>query len=318
MAVKKLQHLKPFAKTLSEHGLQLTRGQTDILQVNLGLFCDQRCRHCHLYAGPHRHEMMDKKTMDAVAVYGAAGGFRTVDITGGAPELNPFLDYLLEQVMPFAATIMVRSNLTAVTGRKQEHLMGFLTENKVVIVASFPSINEAQTTSQRGDGVFKKSLETLKKLNSMGYGREGSGLVLNLVLNPAGAFLPPSQAQTEKRFRSVLENRWGIVFNQLYTFANVPLGRFKKWLIASDNYEAYMAKLTCGFNPCAVEGLMCRTLVSVSWDGFLYDCDFNLAAGLPMGGKKTHVSQVLTPPAKKSPIAVSESCYTCTVGAGFT
>ncbi len=188
----------------------------------------------------------------------------------------------------------------------------------MVIVASFPSLNELQTDSQRGDGMFKVCINALKKLNVLGYGREGSGLELNLVSNPTGAFLPPSQSETEKRFRQVLDNIWGVVFNNLFNFANVPLGRFRQWLIKSGNFDKYIQKLFSSFNPCAVDNVMCRTLVSVSWDGYLYDCDFNLAKGLFMGGLKLHVSEMAGPPEKDSHIATADHCYTCTAGAGFT
>jgi len=191
-------------------------------------------------------------------------------------------------------------------------------KHRVVIVASFPSLDPSQAESQRGEGTFQDSIAVLKRLNSLGYGQEGSGLELDLVSNPTGAFLPPSQAQAEKRFRQELERKWGIVFNHLFTFANVPLGRFRSWLKRSGNYQKYMEKLASHFNPGAVEGLMCRTLVSVSWDGYLYDCDFNLAERLPMDGRKIHVSEMVAPPEPGTPIAVSDHCYACTAGTGFT
>ncbi|MEJ2658117.1 MAG: DUF3641 domain-containing protein, partial [Desulfobacterales bacterium] len=172
--------------------------------------------------------------------------------------------------------------------------------------------------SQRGSGIFQTSIDSLKKLNTIGYGREGSGLELNLVSNPTGAFLPPSQAETEKRFRRVMERKWGIVFNNFYSFANVPLGRFRQWLVATGNLDGYMKKLCSSFNPCAVEGLMCRSLVSVSWDGYLYDCDFNLAKGIFMDRRKIHVSEMPGPPDIDSRIATADHCYTCTAGSGFT
>jgi radical SAM/Cys-rich protein len=197
-------------------------------------------------------------------------------------------------------------------------LIDVFKDHRVVIVASFPSLNEAQAESQRGNGIFSESLTTLSKLNAEGYGRQGSGLEINLVSNPTGAFLPPAQEQMEKRFRHVLEQKWGIVFNSLYNFANVPLGGFRNWLAESGNLENYMVGLASSFNPCAVEGLMCRTLVSVNWDGYLFDCDFNLARGIFMGGRKIHVSEMSGPPEPGTPIAVADHCFTCTAGAGFT
>jgi len=193
-----------------------------------------------------------------------------------------------------------------------------LKSHRVVIVASFPSLNLTQTDSQRGEGIFKESIKILKKLNDIGYGSGDWGLELNLVSNPTGAFLPPSQEQTEKRYHQILENRWGIGFNNLYNFANVPLGRFRQWLLKSENFEKYMNKLCAHFNPCAVERVMCRTLVSVSWNGYLYDCDFNLARGLFMGARKIHVSEMKGPPKPGSHIVTADHCYTCTAGSGFT
>ena len=307
----------PFKSTIAEHNLNLVRNITHTLQINLGLLCNQKCRHCHLNAGPGRRENMDLNTVEAVIKYAERSDFETIDITGGAPELNPNLGCLIENISPFASRIMLRSNLS-VMKYKLGDLVDLLKSHRVVIVASFPSINITQTDSQRGEGIFKESTEVLKKLNDIGYGSNGTGLELHLVSNPTGAYLPPTQKQAEKRFHQVLENRWGIVFNNLYNFANAPLGRFRQWLVKSGNFEKYMAKLSDNFNSCAVEGLMCRTLVSVSWDGYLYDCDFNLARGLPMGGQKIHVSEMAGPPKPGSQIVTADHCYTCTAGSGFT
>jgi radical SAM/Cys-rich protein len=197
-------------------------------------------------------------------------------------------------------------------------LMDVLTSHRVVIVASFPSLNLSQTDAQRGEGIFDESIAMLKALNAQRYGRVGSGLELNLVSNPTGAFMPPNQEQIEKRYHQILEQKWGLAFNRLFNFANVPLGRFKQWLIQKGNYEAYLQKLVTAFNPCAIEGLMCRSQVSVSWDGYLYDCDFNLARGLYMCGRKIHVSEMAGPPEPGSSIITAEHCYTCAAGSGFT
>ncbi len=311
-----------FNKTLEKHGLELTRLETSILQINVGLLCNQECRHCHLDAGPGRRENMDLKTADHIISYAEKCGFNTIDITGGAPELNPNLEYLVKALSKTAPKIMVRSNLSVLNKNKRERLIELMTKNRVAIVASFPSLDESQTNAQRGEGIFQASLDALHKLNDMGYGQPDSGLELNLVSNPTGAFLPPSQEQSEKRFRDVLQRKSGIVFNHLYSFANVPLGRFREWLVASGNFDAYMEKLAKAFNPCAIDGVMCRTLVSVSWDGYLYACDFNLAAGIPLGGKKkVHVSDMQGMPGKLEPglpIATADHCYTCTAGSGFT
>jgi radical SAM/Cys-rich protein len=306
-----------FKSTLAEHELKLIRNETHTLQINMGFLCNQVCRHCHLDAGPRREENMDLDTVKAVVDYAKKSDFETVDITGGAPELNPHLPYLIDKIAPCTKRIMLRSNLSALNTRFNE-LVDMLKSHRVVIVASFPSLNLGQTDSQRGKGIFEESVNVLKKLNDIGYGIEGSGLELNLVSNPTGAFLPPSQAQTEKRYHQILESKWGVHFNNLFSFANVPLGRFRQWLLKTNNFSSYIHKLSSNFNPCAVDGLMCRTLVSVSWEGYLYDCDFNLARGLFMGGQKIHVSQMQGPPIPGSQIATADHCYTCTAGSGFT
>ena len=308
----------PFSLTLSRHDLTLNRDKTHTLQVNVGFLCNQACRHCHLSAGPGRKENMEPGIIKEVVAYARRSRFKTIDITGGAPELNPHIDRLITEMAPLARRIMLRSNLSALNNGTRDDLMKLLQSHGVVIAASFPSLNELQADSQRGDGMFKVCIDALIKLNALGYGRKGSGLELNLVSNPTGAFLPPSQSETEKRFRQVLEKKWGVVFNNLFNFANVPLGRFRQWLIKSGNFDKYMQKLSSSFNPCAVDSVMCRTLFSISWDGYLYDCDFNLARGIFMGGRKIHVSEMPGPPEPDSHIATADHCYTCTAGAGFT
>jgi radical SAM/Cys-rich protein len=308
----------PFNLTLARHDVKLDRKTTRTLQVNVGFLCNQTCRHCHLNAGPGHKENMGLETIQEVISYARTGGFEIVDITGGAPELNPHIETLIEGVCNVASRVMLRSNLSVLNDGRREHLIKLLKEKRVVIVASFPSLNEIQTDSQRGDGIFQMSVDALNKLNDLGYGHKGTGLELNLVSNPTGAFLPPDQVQTEKRFRQVLKRKWGIVFNNLYNFANVPLGRFRQWLVRTSNLEPYIERLYSNFSACAVDGLMCRTLVSVSWDGYLFDCDFNLARGLFMGGHKIHVSEMPGPPEAGSHIATADHCYTCTAGSGFT
>ncbi|MBU2550034.1 MAG: arsenosugar biosynthesis radical SAM protein ArsS [Proteobacteria bacterium] len=313
-----IQVVEPFAQALARHGLTLTRGLTTTLQINVGLRCNQVCRHCHLEAGPFREEAMDERTVRQVLDYAVRAGFETADVTGGAPELNPHLPLLLEGLAAAAPRVMFRANLTALMEDRFKGLLDLLVTHRVIIVASFPALNPAQTDAQRGRGVFDRALAALKELNDRGYGRPDTGLELNLVSNPSGAFLPPDQAGPEKRFRRIMEQKWGAVFNHLYTFANVPLGRFKDWLRDSGNYEGYIERLARSFNPCAVEGLMCRNLVSVNWEGRLFDCDFNIAAGLPLPGDRPHVTAMAGPPEPGSPIAAADHCYTCTAGAGFT
>jgi len=315
---KKYLTVAPFRQTLNRHDFKLERGQTTTLQINVGFLCNQECRHCHLCAGPGRKENMNSKTADLIVDYAKRSCFKVIDITGGAPELNNNLVSLIQRLSPLAPRIMVRSNLSALNDGKRDHLFELFKEHRVVIVASFPSLNEGQTESQRGQGIFSMSIDALKKLNSLGYGQKGTDLELNLVSNPSGAFIPSSQTETEKRFRQVMMKKWGINFNNLFTFANVPLGRFRQWLLQSGNLENYIEKLASSFNPCAVKDVMCRAMVSISWDGYLYDCDFNLARGLYMGWQKVHVSEMLGPPEQGSPVAVSDHCYTCTAGTGFT
>jgi radical SAM/Cys-rich protein len=314
---QKTIEVMPFCSILNRHNLELARKSAHTLQINLGFSCNQTCRHCHLDAGPGRKENMDSDTIRAVVAYARRSCFQTIDITGGAPELNPHLLDLIADISPFAQRVMLRTNLSALF-EKMNQLIDPLKSRQVVIVASFPALNAAQTDAQRGEGIFKESVAVLKKLNSAGYGCNGSGLELNLVSNPTGAFLPPNQEQTEKRYHQVLEQRWGVRFNNLYSFANVPLGRFRQWLIRSGNFESYMHRLVSNFNPCAIEDLMCRTLVSISWDGYLYDCDFNLARNLHMGGNKIHVSDMPGPPEPGTAIITADHCYTCAAGSGFT
>jgi radical SAM/Cys-rich protein len=261
---------------------------------------------------------MDGVTLQAVADFARRVPSEIIDITGGAPELHPDLARIIEDLAPLTNKVIVRSNLSALAAANTGRFIEAFVSRQVCVVASFPSLNEAQTESQRGKGIFQESIKALRLLNEAGYGREGTGLQLDLVSNPTGAFLPPSQKQAEERFATILRRKWGIEFNSLFTFANVPLGRFRRWLQQSGNLEQYMERLVTGFNPCAVDGLMCRSLISVAWDGYVYDCDFNLARGLPIGGHRTHISQMKDFPPPGTPIAVADHCYTCAAGSGFT
>lgn len=318
------QEIKPiagdlsFSQTLSRHNLNLTRQKTTVLQINMGLLCNQECRHCHLEAGPYRSEIMDAETVHGVTSFAERGEFLIADITGGAPELNPHLPLLIREISPSVQRVILRSNLTALIQKDRGDLISELQKYRVAITASLPSLNDSQADAQRGTGIFQKSILALRTLNALGYGQADPGLELNLVVNPVGAFLPSSQKQTEEKFRLDLKKKWGVVFNHLYAFANVPLGRFRRWLDQSGNLENYMRKLAGSFNPSAVERVMCRSSISVSWDGFLFDCDFNLSQGLYWGGKKTHLSEIPGPLQPGNPIIISDHCYACTAGAGFT
>jgi radical SAM/Cys-rich protein len=287
------------------------------LQVNVGKLCNQTCKHCHVDASPKRTEIMTRET--AEAVIDAVRRFRipTLDITGGAPELNPSFRWLVSEARRMATHVMVRHNLTVMFEPGQEDLPEFFSGNAIEVVSSLPYFLEEQTDSQRGHGVFSKSIEALRRLNEAGYGREGSGLLLNLVYNPLGAFLPPKQAPIEADFKRELLNRYGIVFNRLYTITNMPINRFLVYLRRSGNEEHYMRKLVQAFNVGTVDGLMCRSLVSVDWRGRLYDCDFNQMLELPVGEElpKTIEDFDLTKFAGRR-IITGAHCYGCTAGSG--
>jgi len=310
--------IEPFARNLARCGFELKRDTATTLQINVSPRCNQSCRHCHLEAGPERRERMSWTTIKDVAAFARRGAFRAIDITGGAPELHPRITEIILELAPLAKKVMLRSNLTVMAEPEQEGLIDICRDHRVVIVASFPSLDAGQTTAVRGAEVFAKSLRVLKKLNDRGYGLPGSDLELDLVSNPAGAFWAASQARAEMQFQRVLKEKWGIVFHHLYAFSNVPLGRFRRWLLQSGNFEAYMKKLAANFNPDTIAGLMCRSLVSVNWEGYLFDCDFNLAAGIHMGGRKRHVAEMESPPEPGEAIATSDHCYACTGGSGFT
>lgn len=312
------QEIKEFKTTLKEAGVKLLRGKTTTLQINTGLLCNQACKHCHLSAGPGKTELMNRKTVDDIAAFAKTNSFSSIDITGGAPEMNHELPYMIETFKALVPEVIVRSNLSALYEAEDDSLIDCFKDAGVVITASFPSVNEKQLDSQRGNGIYNKSVAVLKKLNDSGYGINGTGLILNLVSNPSGAFMPTAQVQAEKRFRSVLLSKWGIQFSNLFNFANVPLGRYEDWLKKSGNYYDYIAKLESCFNKDAVENLMCRTLMSVSWEGYVFDCDFNLAAGLPAGERKTHITELSGPFEAGTIITIDNHCYACTAGAGFT
>jgi radical SAM/Cys-rich protein len=307
-----------FNDTLDRHGLPLARGETRTLQVNVGYRCDLACRHCHLAAGPTRGEMMTRATMQAVIAYARRGSFLVADVTGGAPELAPDLDYLLTGLAGEVPQVMLRTNLTALDDDRRTQLIDLCRALRVILIASFPAVTASQLEVQRGAGVWCRSVERLRQLNELGYGMPGSDLELHLAANPAGAFLPQGQTAAERQFKRVLAQRLGLSFNHLFIFANMPLGRFKTWLEQSGNAQDYMGKLTTAFNPQAVDGLMCRSLVSVAWDGVLYDCDFNQAADLPLGGVRRHINEMDGPPEAGSAIATGRHCFACTAGAGFT
>jgi radical SAM/Cys-rich protein len=303
----------PFHKTLAAHGLQLRKGAAHTLQVNTGLLCNLACSHCHLEAGPARTEIMSRQTMEAVASLARRIPFQSVDVTGGAPEMVPDIEFLLWELSPLAPGRLFRTNLLAL--EDNPGLIDTLAERSWSLVASLPAVNESQVASQRGGGVFSGSIRMLSRLNAAGFGM-GGPRKLHLVSNPTGAFMPPAQASAEKFFRRELTGRRAINFDSLFVFANMPLGRFRSWLESSGNYQEYLNCLRERFNPDVVAGLMCRDIVSVGWDGRLYDCDFNQAAGLPSQGA-AHVSD-LAAVSEGMEIATGDHCYACTAGSGFT
>lgn len=306
-----------FDEKLAAHGMELRAGVVETLQVNVGKLCNQACKHCHVDASPARTEIMTHET--AEQVISAVRRFRipTLDITGGAPELNPSFRYLVREARSLGANVMVRHNLTVMFEPEQNDLPEFFRKYEVEVVSSLPYFLEQQTDAQRGRGVFEKSIEALRRLNTVGYGIEGSNLTLNLVYNPVGAYLPPLQSLIEQDFRRELQTRYGVSFNHLYTITNMPIKRFLDYLRRSGNEERYMRKLIAAFNPATVEGLMCHNLVSVDWTGRLYDCDFNQMLEL---GVAPELPQTIADfdPLKFATrrIATGSHCFGCTAGAG--
>jgi radical SAM/Cys-rich protein len=292
-----------------------------VLQVNVGKRCNQACHHCHVDAGPDRREMMADDTVDACLDLLARSGIPTLDITGGAPELHPRFREIVTTARRLGRHVMDRCNLTITTLPNYADLPQFLAANRVEVVASLPSYAAGSTDRQRGDGVFEASIAALARFNALGYGAEGSGLLLNLVTNPVGAFLPASQAALERDWKRELHRKHGIVFNRLYTITNMPISRYLEWLEHSGNLQAYLDRLVQAFNPAAVPGVMCRTTLSVGWDGRLFDCDFNqmlelgLAAGVPHSVAELTGEAALARLAARA-IVTGPHCFGCTAGAG--
>lgn len=288
-----------------------------ILQVNLGWICNQTCMYCHVNAGPYRTEIMNLKTIDSVIDIVKEYGIPTVDLTGGAPELNPYFRHLVEGLRSLGTSIIDRCNLTVFFEPGMEDLPRFLKKNSVEVVASLPCYLKENVDAVRGRGVFTKSIEGLRLLNRLGYGGDNGGPSLTLVYNPTGAFLPPSQETLENDFRRELSSRYGIKFNKLLILANIPVNRFNDYLVRSGKYEQYMKTLSCNFNPGTLDGLMCRHLISVSWDGRLYDCDFNQMLGVPL---KEECPQTIwefeLEQLNMREISVGNHCYGCTAGQG--
>ncbi|MDH4185884.1 MAG: arsenosugar biosynthesis radical SAM protein ArsS [Nitrospira sp.] len=308
----------PFEALLDRIGLLPLRATgITVFQINVGKLCNQTCRHCHVDAGPDRTERMSRETAEQCIAALAKTDIPTIDITGGAPELNPNFRWLVEQAHGLDRHVMDRCNLSVLLLPSQADLGKFLAKHRVEVIASLPSSRASQTDAQRGEGIFEKSIEALRLLNRLGYGQPGSGLSLNLVYNPTGAFLPPKQEAIEAQFRKELLSRHGVSFNHLYTITNMPISRFLEFLVESGNYEQYMERLANAFNPAAAASVMCRHTISVSWDGRLYDCDFNQMLDLPVGqGAPTYIRDFDPVQLAQRQIVTNNHCYGCTAGAG--
>ncbi len=291
----------------------------DVLQINVGKLCNQTCRHCHVDAGPHRTEAMDRATFEECLRVIEEGRIATVDITGGAPELNPHFRWFVQECRALGVHVMDRCNLTLIETKAHADLPAFFAANQVEVVCSLPQYRAYQTDRQRGDGVFEKSISALQKLNAVGYGDGKSGLRLALVTNPAGAFLPGDQEALTREWKREMAARYGVVFDVLYTITNMPISRYLEWLEESGNLEAYMQTLVGAFNPAAATGVMCRNMLSVSWDGRLYDCDFNQMLDIGLDLDVGHIRTLRGPAleaVRRRPVAVARHCYGCTAGAG--
>ncbi|RYY70322.1 MAG: radical SAM/Cys-rich domain protein [Chitinophagaceae bacterium] len=311
----------PFQQKLEGIGLYpLKPTAINILQINVGKMCNQVCKHCHVDAGPDRKEIMTREIMQlCVEVIRKNPDLQTVDLTGGAPEMNPDFRWFVEAIKMAnpQVHIIVRCNLTIIRANKKYYdLPEFFKQHQVEVVSSLPFYSKDRTDRQRGDGVFEDSVKALQMLNEVGYGIEGTGLLLNLVYNPAGAFLPPAQNSLELEFKTSLKKDFNIVFNNLYAITNLPISRYLDYLLQSGNYEKYMEKLITAFNPAAAANVMCRNTISVGWDGFLYDCDFNQMLELKVDAPTNHIGSYDTTHLQNRSIVVNQHCYGCTAGMG--
>ena len=298
---------------------RIARRRVDTLQVNLGYKCNQSCLHCHVNAGPTRTEMMDRATIDDVLAYLSAHKVGTLDLTGGAPELNVDFRYLVVAARALGVKVIDRCNLTILSEPGQDDLARFLAAHRVEVVASLPCYTEELVDRQRGKGVYERSIAGIRALNALGYAEPGTGLVLNLVYNPQGPNLPPAQEALEADYKRILGETFGIRFNQLYTLANMPIQRFGSMLISKGKFNQYMELLRSAHREQNLEDVMCRSLVSVDYQGYLYDCDFNQMLGLPLkvaGRPRSHLRDTLGADLDGNPIVVREHCYGCTAGQG--
>lgn len=296
----------------------LRRGTLETVQVNVGYLCNLSCIHCHVNAGPTRKEIMTRDTVDEILQYLQVSGAKTLDLTGGAPEMNPEFRYFVKAARDLGLEVIDRCNLTILSEPGYEGTAEFLAENGVTVVASLPCYSEDNVDAQRGDGVFDGSIKGLQMLNALGYGQINSDLTLDLVYNPQGATLPPPQAELEANYHHYLKEQFGVVFNQLYTVANMPIKRFGSMLVSKGTFDGYMDLLRSAHNSDNVSSVMCRSLISVDWKGYVYDCDFNQMLDLPLAdeSKRTHISELIDTDLKGQNIIVKNHCYGCTAGQG--
>lgn len=298
---------------------ELITTDLEIFQINIGKLCNQVCTHCHVDAGPDRkEENMDRATLErCLEIIKSVDTIHTIDITGGAPELNPHFKWFVESCSSIGKRVINRCNLTVITANKKYNdLPEFFAKHNVHVVSSLPYFSAKRTDKQRGDGVFEASIKGLQMLNAVGYGVPGSGLILDLVYNPSGALMPASQSVLEPQFTTKLKENFDVVFNSLIAITNLPIARFLDFLLESGNYEEYMEQLVGAFNPATVENLMCRNTISVSWDGHLYDCDFNQMLELKVDSKSNHLTNFDIEQLKNRNVVLNQHCYGCTAGAG--
>ena len=299
---------------------EVTRNALEILQVNLGYLCNQSCLHCHVAAGPTRKELMERENIQHILDVLTRSSVQTLDLTGGAPEMNPMFRELVVAARERDITVIDRCNLTILLEPGFEDTAEFLAENEVQIVASLPCYIEDNVDGQRGKGVYQKSMQALQRLNQLGYGKDGGKLTLTLVYNPTGPYLPPSQQALEQDYKKFLAEKFEIEFNQLFTITNMPIARFGSTLISKGEFENYMNLLKDSFSVANLQGLMCINQLSIDWQGFVYDCDFNQMLNMnirhPKNQRKLHISDILKTSLEKIPVLIADHCYGCTAGQG--
>jgi radical SAM/Cys-rich protein len=319
-SVQQLQHLS-FSECLQREGACLRRDAIHTVQINLGRLCNQSCHHCHIDAGPQRTEIMSRETMMLAVEFVRCTGAGTVDVTGGAPEMNPNFRWLVQRMTSDQRHVIVRSNLTVLLEAGNEDLPEFLAKQQVEIIASLPCYTEENVDKQRGASTFMRSLEALRNLNALGYGQDDSALTLTLVYNPNGPALPPAQERLEIDYKRILGEQYGIAFNRLLTITNSPIGRFASGLRKQNEYNSYCLLLEKAFNPATLRHVMCKEQISISWDGFLYDCDFNQALGYALGNERPlrlgelSVCEIVLQLIGHE-ITIGPHCFACTAGAG--